>query len=69
MTQDELMERRRRAINLLHAYEAGDIMNLDEDAADDLTNHNTEVSITALRVEIEELERRIAGHPDQAAGD
>jgi hypothetical protein len=65
MTKDELLDSRRRALNLLQAYEAGDIMNLDSAAPDDLTNHNTEVSIIALRAQIAELERRIAGHPDQ----
>jgi hypothetical protein len=65
MTKDELLERRRRAINLLHAYEAGSVMNLNDAAVDDLTNQHTEASILALREQIAELERRVAGHPDQ----
>jgi hypothetical protein len=65
MTKDELLDSRRRAINLLKAYEAGDLMNLDSTAPNDLTNNHTEVSILALRAQIAELERRIASHPDQ----
>jgi hypothetical protein len=69
MTQEELVEERRRAMNLLQAYEAGSIMNLDERTDEDFTNRQTEVSIVALRARIAELERRIAGHPDQTLGD
>jgi hypothetical protein len=64
MTHEELLEQRQRAINLLHAYEAGSIMNLGTADREDLTNQQTEVSIVALRAQIAELERRIASHPD-----
>lgn len=67
MTLDDLIDRRQRALNLLQAYEAGAIMNLDDAAADDLTNNHTEVSILAVRAQIAELERRIASHPDQGS--
>lgn len=66
MTQDELVEERRRAMNLLQAYEAGSMMNLDERTDGDFTNQKTEISIVALRARIAELERRIASHPDRA---
>lgn len=68
MTQAELVEQRRRAMNLLQAYEAGSIMNLDEQTSQDFTNQQTEVSIIKLRARIAELERRIASHPDQTLG-
>lgn len=56
-------------MNLLHAYEAGSIMNLGEADKEDLSNHQTEVSIAAVRLQIAELERRIVGHPDHRPGD
>lgn len=65
MTQDDLLNERQRALNLLNAFESGHVMSLDNDPAGDLTNSHTEVRILALREEIAELERRIAGHPDQ----
>jgi ABC-type arginine transport system ATPase subunit len=64
MTKDELIEERRRALNLLQAFEAGHIMSLDENTKSDLTNAHTETQIDALREQIGELERRIEGHPD-----
>lgn len=69
MTHEELIDQRRRAINLLHAYEAGSVMNLGEALKEDLTNQQTELSIVALRARIDELERRIASHPDRRPGD
>jgi hypothetical protein len=68
MTQEELVEERRRAMNLLQAYEAGSVMNVDERTDEDFTNQQTEVSIVALRARIAELERRIASHPDETFG-
>jgi hypothetical protein len=64
MTKDDLVEDRRRALNLLEAYESGSIMSLDQEAAEDLTNAHTEIQILALRTRIAELERRIESHPD-----
>lgn len=69
MTLEELVDERRRAINLLGAYEAGSIMILGEAEKEDLSNHQTELSIAAVRAQIAELERRIASHPDQKPGD
>ena len=65
MTKDELLEEQRRAQNLLSAYEAGNIMSLDENHASDFTNDHTEARILAVREQIAELERRIEGHPDR----
>jgi hypothetical protein len=65
MTKDELLEERRRALNLLTAYEAGNMMSLDDADASDFTNDHTEAQIVVLRERIAELERRIDGHPDQ----
>lgn len=65
MTKDELLEERRRALNLLTAYEAGNMMSLDESGASDLENDHTEAQILKLRERIDELDRRIAGHPDR----
>lgn len=65
MTKNELLEERRRALNLLTAYEAGNVMSLDESDASDFTNDHTEAQIARLRERIAELERRIEGHPDQ----
>ena len=65
MTQDDLLKERQRALNLLNAFESGHMMSLDDDAAGDLTNSHTETRIVALREQIAELDRRIAGHPDQ----
>lgn len=69
MTHEELVDQRRRAMNLLHAYEAGSIMNLGEAEKEDLSNDQTELSIAAIRLQIAELERRIASHPDQMPND
>lgn len=69
MTHEELVDRRRRAINLLHAYEAGSVMDLGDAEKEDLTNQQTELSIVALRAQIAELERRIGSHPDGKAED
>lgn len=65
MTFEELADERRRAINLLHAYEAGSIMNLEEAQREDLSNQQTELSIVAVRAQIAELERRMDSHPDR----
>ena len=67
MTQEDLLEERRRAINLLKAYEAGNMISIDESASDDFTNDHTELKILTLRTRIGELERRIAGHPDHSS--
>ena len=64
MTQDELVEERRTALNLLSAYEAGNITSLDERDASDFANDHTKAQIMVLRERIAELERRIEGHPD-----
>jgi hypothetical protein len=64
MTYEELVDQCQRAINLLHAYEAGSVMDLGGAETEDLTNQQTELSIVALRAQIAELERRIASHPD-----
>jgi hypothetical protein len=68
MTKDDLVEDRRRALNLLEAYESGRIMSLDQEAGEDLTNAHTETQILALRTRIAELERRIGSHPDHSWG-
>jgi hypothetical protein len=65
MTKNELLDERRRALNLLSAYEAGNMMSLDENDASDFTNDHTEAQIAMLRERIDELERRIEGHPEQ----
>lgn len=65
MTKNELLEERRRALNLLTAYEVGNMMSLDKNGASDFTNNHTEAQIAKLRERIDELERRIEGHPDQ----
>jgi hypothetical protein len=65
MTKNELMEERRRALNLLTAYEAGNMMSLDENGASDFTNDHTEAQIAKLRERIDELERRVEAHPEQ----
>jgi hypothetical protein len=65
MTLEQLFDERRRAMNLLHAYEAGSIMNLGGAEKEDLANQQTEISIAAVREQIAELERRIASHPDR----
>jgi uncharacterized protein YceH (UPF0502 family) len=62
MTKDELLEERRRALNLLNAFEAGHVMSLNEGGVSDFTNNHTEIRIAALREQIAELERRIEGH-------
>jgi polyhydroxyalkanoate synthesis regulator phasin len=67
MTKDDLIQDRRRAINLLEAYESGNMMSLVQDA-EDLTNEHTEIQILALRNQIAELERRIESHPDHTSG-
>jgi hypothetical protein len=67
MTQNELLEERRRALNLLTAYEAGNIMSLDDNAVSDFTNDPTEAQIVKVRERIAELERLIQGHPDQGS--
>lgn len=65
MTQEDLVRERQRALNLLNTSESGHMMSLDDDGAGDLTNSHTEARIVALRHQIAELDRRIAGHPDQ----
>jgi hypothetical protein len=48
MTKNELLDERRRALNLLTAYEAGNMVTLDENDASDFTNDHTEAQICGV---------------------